>query len=125
MPPAWMADSSTLLRSGPDSLLAVACAGRNWSSVAGFLCIFPTMSTPAVIKVPSPRRRSFVSAEELERAGAHAGDRVRVENMSRRPIRSMLGAGVEVAGPPAGFDEDDLSALRRAMAEGLGDDLTA
>ena len=84
------------------------------------------MSTPAVIEATvGPDGALVVSAEELERVGAHAGDRVRVETVPRRRICSMLGAGADATGPPNGFEDDDLRALRREMGDGLGDDLTA
>lgn len=66
-----------------------------------------------------------VPAEQLDRVGAHPGDRVRVEPLVRRPVRSMLGAGVRAPGPTSGFSTDDLRAVRREMGDGLGDDLTA
>ena len=84
------------------------------------------MSTPEVIEVMvGPDGALVVSAQELERVGAHAGDRVRVQTLPRRRIPSMLGSGAHVTGPPDGFKDDDLRALRREMAEGLGDDLNA
>jgi len=84
------------------------------------------MSTPEVIEaIVGPDGALVLSAEELERVGAHAGDRVRVETVSRRRIRSMLGAGADAAGPPHGFKDGDLRALRREMVDALGDGLTA
>lgn len=62
-----------------------------------------------------------LSAEELERVGAHAGDRVRVEPLPRRRIRSMRG----YAARPVGFTNAHLRELRREMGEGVGDDLTS
>ncbi|MBA2609792.1 MAG: hypothetical protein H0U92_12680 [Actinobacteria bacterium] len=61
-----------------------------------------------------------VSAEELARVGVHGGDRVRVEPVRRRHIRSMRGDGAR----PLGFTNEHLAELRAEMGEGLGDDLT-
>ena len=61
-----------------------------------------------------------ISADELSRVGVHPGDRVRVEPVARRRIRSMLGHGAR----PLGFTEAHLAELRKEMGEALGDDLT-
>jgi len=61
-----------------------------------------------------------VSADEMARVGAHAGDRVRVEPLPRRRIRSMRGYGAR----ELGFTNEHLADLRAEMGEGLGDDLT-
>lgn len=106
---------------GSDSLLAGACVG---SEAVGLMrpssVPFPAMSTPEVIEaIVGPDGALVVSADELERVGAHAGDRVRVETVSRRRIRSMLGAGADAMGPPDGFKDADLRALRREMGDGF------
>jgi len=61
-----------------------------------------------------------VSAEDLERVGARAGDRVRVEPIVRRRIRSMRG----YAARPLGFTDEHLRELRREMGQTVGEDLT-
>ncbi len=67
----------------------------------------------------------ILSAEQLDRLGAHPGDRVRVEPVTPRRIRSMLGSGVGAPGPSRGFSTEDLRAVRREMGDRIGDDLTA
>lgn len=67
----------------------------------------------------------ILSAEQLDRLGAHPGDRVRVEPVAPRRIRSMLGSGVGAPGPIGGFSTEDLRAVRREMGARIGDDLTA
>lgn len=66
-----------------------------------------------------------LSADQLDRLGAHPGDRVRVEPVAPRRIRSMLGSGVGAPGPSRGFSTEDLRAVRREMGDRIGDDLTA
>jgi len=65
-----------------------------------------------------------LSADQLDRLGAHPGDRVRVEPVAPRRIRSMLGSGVGAPGPSRGFSSEDLRAVRREMGDRIGDDLT-
>ncbi len=60
------------------------------------------------------------SAEDLERVGARAGDRVRVEPLARRRIRSMRGYATR----PVGFTNEHLRELRREMGQTVGEDLT-
>ena len=62
-----------------------------------------------------------VSADELGRAGVNPGDRVRVEPVTRRRVRSMLGYGER----PLGFEDHHLREIRSEMGEDLGGDLTA
>ncbi len=66
-----------------------------------------------------------LSAEQLDRLGAHPGDRVRVVPVTPRRIRSMLASGVGAPGPSGGFGTEDLRAVRREMGDRIGDDLTA
>lgn len=62
-----------------------------------------------------------VSAEELGRVGVHPGDRVRVEAVTHRRIRSMRGYGAA----PLEFTDEHLREVRSEMGDGLGDDLTS
>lgn len=66
-----------------------------------------------------------IPADQLGRLGAHPGDRVRVEPIAHRRIRSMFGVGAGAPGPTGGFTTEDLRTVRREMGDGLGDDLTA
>lgn len=61
-----------------------------------------------------------VSAEDLDRVGARAGDRLRVEPLARRRIRSMRGYATR----PDGFTNEHLWELRREMVRAVGEDLT-
>lgn len=62
-----------------------------------------------------------VTAAELDRVGVRPGDRVRVEPVRPRRVRSMLGYGAD----PRGFSNDHLRQIRTDMGRGLGEDLTA
>jgi hypothetical protein len=62
-----------------------------------------------------------VSAAELARLGVRPGDHLRVVSVEPRRPRSMLGAFPR----ETGFTQEHLDDVRREMAAGLGDDVTA
>ncbi len=63
-----------------------------------------------------------VPPEALDRIGAHPGDRVVVNVQPAVRIKPMQGFGARTGA--AAFTDEDLREVRRAMGEGIGDDLT-
>lgn len=62
-----------------------------------------------------------VPPEELDKFGAHPGDRVVVNLQQRKPPRPMMGFARSSSG--AAFSTEDLRELRVEMGAGIGEDL--
>lgn len=79
------------------------------------------MAGKATLEVLVTEQGLVVPADELDKIGAHAGDRVIVVAQSVVRPRRMLG----VAESPSGnaFSDEDLRQLRGEMGSGIGDDL--
>ncbi len=79
------------------------------------------MAGDATLEVLVTEQGLVVPADELDKIGAHPGDRVVVIARSVVRPRRMLGVAVSPAG--AAFSDDDLRQLRGEMGAGIGDDL--
>jgi hypothetical protein len=79
------------------------------------------MTSGAALEAVVTERGLVVSPEELNKIGAHPGDRVVVSTRPLTRPRRMMGVGASKSG--AAFTNKDLRQLRRDMGEGLGGDL--
>lgn len=79
------------------------------------------MAGKATLEVLVTEHGLVVPADELDKIGAHAGDRVIVVAQSVVRPRRMLGVAESRSG--AAFSDEDLRQLRSEMGSGIGDDL--
>lgn len=79
------------------------------------------MAGDATLEVLVTEQGLVVPADELDKIGAHAGDRVIVVARSVVRPRRMLGVAESPSG--AAFSDEDLCQLRDEMGSGIGDDL--
>lgn len=81
------------------------------------------MPAEASLEVLVTEHGLMVPADDLDKIGVHAGDRVIVVAQSGVPPRRMLGAALSPTG--AAFSDDDLHELRSGMGTSIGDDLSS
>lgn len=79
------------------------------------------MSGEATLEVLVTKDGLIVPADELDKIGAHPGDRVVV--IARYDVRPRRMLGVASSASGSAFSDDDLRQLRDEMASGIGDDL--
>lgn len=79
------------------------------------------MAFGSALEVVVTEHGLVVPPEDLDKIGAHPGDRVVVT--ARPPVRPrrMMGVGASRSG--AAFTDDNLRQLRKEMGVGIGDDL--
>ena len=79
------------------------------------------MAGDATLEVLVTEQGLVVPADELDKIGAHPGDRVVVVARSSVRPRRMLGVAQSPSG--AAFSDEDLRQLRGEMGSDIGDDL--